>query len=624
MSLSRIRQLTDAGVSGGQIAILLRNATNAAVFASALESEDVPVLVTAGATLFDAVEVREVMALLRAIAVPTDDERLTEVLASRLVHVSDDALLSLRLSAGREPLWTAVRAVGEGLAGAADLSQHDAAAVRVAYRAIDDLGSRQGTLSLHELVHAACAAFDYDLTLLSLGPAGLRAWSNVLKIARYAAQYEQIESSDPAAFVDYLKQRSDGAKDREAAAEAGGDAVRIMTIHSAKGLEFPVVFVADLGAAKLRSPDNVLVAKVGEGESATPVVGLRFKCGDDGESAATALHGRLAEAGQAKDLEEQKRCLYVACTRAQDLLVVSGVSDLGKPAEQTSAMIGWVREALGDPDASGTVTCGDTEVRVTLASPSEEQEQPAPACVAGDVLLFDEVQEPPRESPARGIPQKVSYSALHTHEQCPLSYRVRYELRLGEFRAPSDSRASDFGSAFHSIMQTARGGEPVPESIDAAIARYRLGEAGRARLASALDAFGASPFSARLARADRVECEEPIRISVGDTALGGSIDVLAWTGDEALVLDYKTGRAPSGETASRMAGYELQARCYALAAFEAGARRVEAVFCFVEQGAQAVSFDFTAEDAPAIRADIERRIKAICGAASDASGRVRP
>ena len=270
------------------------------------------------------------------------------------------------------------------------------------------------------------------------------------------------------------------------------------------------------------------------------------------------------------------------------------------------------------------MTCGDTEVKVTLASPSEEQEQPAPACVTGDVLLFDEVQEPPSEPPARGVPQKVSYSALHTHEQCPLSYRVRYELRLGEFRAPSDSRASDFGSAFHSIMQTARGGEPVPESIDAAIARYRLGEAGRARLASALDAFGASPFSARLARADRVECEEPIRISVGDSALGGSIDVLAWTGDEALVLDYKTGRAPSGETASRMAGYELQARCYALAAFEAGARRVEAVFCFVEQGAQGVSFDFSAEDAPAIRADIERRIKAIARAASDASARVRP
>ena len=360
---------------------------------------------------------------------------------------------------GREPLWTAVRAVGEGLEGAADLSSHDAAAVRVAYRAIDELGSRQGTLSLHELVHAACAAFDYDLTLLSQGPAGLRAWSNVLKIARYAAQYEQIESSDPAAFVDYLKQRSDGAKDRAAAAEAGGDAVRIMTIHSAKGLEFPVVFAADLGAAKLRSPDNVIVAKAGEGERATPVVGIRFKCGDDDESAATALHGRLAEAGQAKDLEEQKRCLYVACTRAQDLLVLSGVSDLGKPAEEVSAMIGWVRETLGDPSASGTVTCGDTEIKVTLASPSEEQEQAAPACVTGDELLFDETKAPQSEAPARDVPQKVSYSALHTHEQCPLSYRVRYELRLGEFRAPSDSRASDFGSAFHAIMQAARGGE---------------------------------------------------------------------------------------------------------------------------------------------------------------------
>ena len=330
---SRIRQLTDAGVSGGQIAILLRNATNAAVFASALESEEVPVLVTAGATLFDAVEVREVMALLRAIAVPTDDERLTEVLASRLVHVSDDALLSLRLSAGREPLWTAVRAVGERLAGAADLSQHDAAAVSSRLSGHRRLGISAGHALAARARSRGVCRLRLDLTLLSLGPAGLRAWSNVLKIARYAAQYEQVESSDPAAFVDYLKQRSDGAKDREAAAEAGGDAVRIMTIHSAKGLEFPVVFVADLGAAKLQWPDNVLVAKVGKGESATPVVGLRFKCGEDSESAATALHGRLAEAGQARDLEEQKRCLYVACTRAQDLLVVSGVSDLGKPAE---------------------------------------------------------------------------------------------------------------------------------------------------------------------------------------------------------------------------------------------------------------------------------------------------
>ena len=233
------------------------------------------------------------------------------------------------------------------------------------------------------------------------------------------------------------------------------------------------------------------------------------------------------------------------------------------------------------------MNCGETQVKVTLASPSDEQEPPAPVCVTGDVLLFDEVQEPPSELPARGVPQKVSYSALHTHEQCPLSYRVRYELRLGEFRAPSDSRASDFGSAFHSIMQTARGGKPVSESIDAAVTRYRLGEAGRTRLESALGRLRRIPRSRRDSpERSRVECEEPIRITVGGSALGGSIDVLAWTGDEALVLDYKTGRAPSGRTASRMAGYELQARCYALAAFEAGARRVEAVFCFVEQGAR--------------------------------------
>ncbi len=363
----RIGELVGAGARAGDIAILLRNANNAALFAEALEGEGVPVLVSAGVALFDAEEVLELMALLRAIAVPTDDEALVNVLASRFVRLSDDGLLALRIDAGHEPLWSALRAAGEGEVGASALSADDEAAARLAYRAIDELGAQQGLLSLHETVHAACEAFDYDLTLLSQGPAGLRAWSNVLKIARYAQQFEQVESSDPAAFVEYLAVRRDGSKDRAAAAEAGGDAVRIMTIHSAKGLEFPAVFVADLGAAKARAAGNAIVSKVDEDGRVVPVLGVRLPGDEDGGCAATAVYHRLSDERWSRELEEQKRCLYVACTRAEELLVVSGAANLAEPAAEGSSIIDWVRESLGDPGESGLVACGDSQVAVTIA-----------------------------------------------------------------------------------------------------------------------------------------------------------------------------------------------------------------------------------------------------------------
>ncbi len=160
-------------------------------------------------------------------------------------------------------------------------------------------------------------------------------------------------------------------------------------------------------------------------------------------------------------------------------------------------------------------------------------------------------------------------------------------------------------------MQTAGPSGLSPAALDAAVLRHALGHDEADRLSIAVETFFASPVASRLAEADRVERETPMRVTVGSTVLVGTVDAVAWRGDAALVLDYKTGRAPLDDSDPRISGYELQARCYALAVLEAGAASVEAAFCFVEHEARVRHFDFTARDMPAIRADLQERIDRI-------------
>ena len=110
----RIRALVDQDVPAGDIAVLLRVASNATLFADAIEALGVPVVVSAGAGLYDTAETGEVIDLLRAIAVPDDDEAMLGVLCGRMVSLSDDALLSVRRSAGKGSLWEGLSGIASG------------------------------------------------------------------------------------------------------------------------------------------------------------------------------------------------------------------------------------------------------------------------------------------------------------------------------------------------------------------------------------------------------------------------------------------------------------------------------------------------------------------------------
>lgn len=604
----RIRGMIAAGVSPGDVAILLRSATHVDAFAEALDVEGVPASVNAGAGLFAAREVTEVMDLLRCVAVPHDDGALIGVLAGRLVGATDEALLGVRILAGRDSLWTGLERTRGQLKDALWLAPADREALAHAALILGRLNAFQSTLSLSDLMFAACEAFDYELTLRTDGPRGDRAWANVVKLARYASGFEQAERNDAAAFVEYLRRRSDAACDKPAP-DAASDAVRVMTVHAAKGLEFPVVFVAGLSVAQRHTPSDVLLATEGPRSSRRGVLGMRLPTDVLGE-ASTPVWQQLAEENALREAEEEKRCLYVACTRAEEVLILSGGSNLEKPAEECNGLIDWVRQGL-DSDRGGPASAGDAAVRVVriAAEPSKAADQesierestygdgPAPYAPLDPELA---VRRRPRD-----VPESVSYSSLRMHEKCPLAYHARYRLGLRAFNGGAETTPLDFGSAFHAVMQA--GIVPPANRVENVARAFRLSADLEEKLVRAVRRAAETATAHEIAAADRIHREIPFGVPIAGTHLRGAIDLLAWTEKQALIVDYKTGRPP-GEDQS---GYQLQADCYAYVALTAGADTVSVRFLFVEHDQVSLEYEYDRADLMRLKKMLERRVEQV-------------
>ncbi|HSK47248.1 MAG TPA: UvrD-helicase domain-containing protein [Coriobacteriia bacterium] len=608
----RITALVREGARPGSIAVLLRAATRASVYADAIEATGTPVLLTAGADLLATYEAVDVMALLRAIAVPSDDEALHAVLTGPLVSASDDALLAIRRAAGKRSLWEGLESVATAAASDSGCSHHDAAVLTRAYRKLDELGALQGHVSLSELIRLACEAFDYDLTLYACGPKGERSWANVLKITEFADGFERAESSDPAQFVEYLKLRGIAGKDKPAPADASSEAVRIMTIHAAKGLEFPIVFAPGLSAGKKPPASHIVVDAADIDGVVVPLIGVKLPTKTFGEAANGAFIEMAAKQTQSA-IEEEQRCLYVACTRAEELLVLSGCTALDKEPEQGGSLIDWVRQGLSEVE-NGLTILGGVPVRVTEVLPeeqapgesdSQDYEWDAPVVAGDDAEAADEER-------ILGVPQSVSYSALHLYELCPLSFHARYRLRLGALRDLDKSRATQFGSAVHAALQAGARGQLDRARIDAIVRHYGLTEAESVRLTAASDSFLQSALAREAFASERFATEDPLLVSLTDTRLLGSIDLIAWNGPDALIVDYKTGRAPEGDE-ERARSYELQAQCYALAALESGAERARVRFAFVEHDGVFEEYEYDRRNLPELRERIEGIVSLIAG-----------
>ena len=292
----------------GDIAILFRSRETHREFQAALESRGIPAFVYKGLGFFDADEIKDYRALLRYLANPRSELRTAALLRSRLVRVTDSALAGLagRLSAtllSREPP-SELDALDP--ADQAILLRLRASAPRWV-AAVD----RVPPADLIDRVYADCA-YAYELR----GPRLVQAWENLKKMRGLVRRLQNRGFATLPRIADHVDRLSGDVSN---AVVDAFDAVNLMTVHAAKGLEFPIVFLVDLargtgGAA----PAIRVVADRGDGEPSVSIAPFRSEADRD-----TRL----------RDREETKRLLYVATTRARDGLYLSatltGVAKVG-------------------------------------------------------------------------------------------------------------------------------------------------------------------------------------------------------------------------------------------------------------------------------------------------------
>ncbi len=639
----RVGELVGAGTAPGKIVVLIRATTDMRAYERALERRGLPTYVIGGRGYWLHPQVLDLVAYLRTLANPRDEQALYTVLSSPLVGASLDALVVLAGDArasGGDP-WSLLLASG-GVLDAVDSDDRRVLAEFVGWFARER--TQIARTRLEDLIDGVLRRTGYDLAMLAM-PGGRRRLANVRKLMRLAREYERDHGPNLRGFVDAVAEREQGggggAHESEAPVEGEGlDAIRLMTIHRAKGLEFDTVCVADLGRSVRPPYELVRVGSDGR-------LGLRLQRSGARGRVSALDYNALGEEGKLAEEREERRLFYVAMTRARERLVLSGATRFQGWTEGGATGGGpaaWIAPAfvaeLGEriAEGGGDVALGDSWVRLRVVAPGDSpggvegpdgEAAPAPAATFPDAPA---VAAPAgaalvAPTPAHAVPgppvTTLSYSALGAYARC--SYRFYCERVLGlpaapepvDEQAPGPDRvrpATERGVILHALLERLSfraPAAPSAEAIGAAAAAAGLrapttDEA--AELTAVVARFVDSPLCERLGRATELRREEPFAFElVAPILVNGVIDVLAREpGGRALVVDYKSDRLDGGDPALLVDGpYATQRLVYALAALRGGAAAVEVAYCFLEQPDRPVTATFERSQ----RDDLDQRLR---------------
>ena len=466
-----IQRLKDQGVAPGDMVILLRRLTQVAVYENCLRAAGIEHYTVRGRGFFDCREVADLSLALRALLDPGDDLALAGWLRSPLVGLSDETLLALRGVEERP------QSLGRALGQAVELpdwlepsQQERWGAACALYCRLSPLARR---LQPAELIEQVVRASSLDALLMAL-PDGEQRLANLRKLIELAREPQGPLAGGMEAFSQGLAALVASPPNDPQAPLAGEEAhvVRLMTVHQAKGLQFPVVILPDLagapgGSGGLPPPGPSGVVSLAP---FNPLTGKR---------PAHQVLAALREREKARQEAEEARVFYVACTRA-----IKGLILVLNQCKRQGAWGVWTRDILaGDPGAA-LLEPPDGEAAPSASAPTLREQwdgvmppDPGPRATEGAALVE-------RCSAGAGLAPwwvRESVSGLEDWLACPRRYGFTRLLGLdtaalarpgGWDAGPaSESPAAQLGSLVHQVLEKAD---------------YSLGQSGLAPLAVAL------------------------------------------------------------------------------------------------------------------------------------------
>lgn len=356
----RFRALADAGQPQGGMVLLLGRMTNADVYAQAFRDQGLDCVIAGGSVFAQAAEVRTVRALVCALANPADTAQgLMSLLASPMFALGAQEFLALATKLDEQTGETSRRNIDAGIMSDSDVpGLQDLPLVTRAREVLRYALRRVGRDSFAAIARDVVNASGWFVRLAQRGPEGKAIAANVLKALDAVAEAEAEFGNSPRSIALAFDRFLAGKEAPGALNEEGDGAVRIMTVHASKGLEYPVVAVAECFGVRKSSG----AAQMGRVEGGAQVVALparfdgvkladgTFVKGDDvkkqfehafkGKGTSLWLPAELMEdvcaTGSPAEafvrlrnddlqlsLEERARLLYVAMTRARELVILA-------------------------------------------------------------------------------------------------------------------------------------------------------------------------------------------------------------------------------------------------------------------------------------------------------------
>ncbi len=522
----------------------------------ALDHAEVPYRLEGASLVFGTQEVRDLLNCLKALDDPTDQVALVAALRSPALSCSDADLLEFVEAGGRLNFLAernpAEGPVAEGLH--ALLRYHQQRLWTSAASLIEEFVRER------RLMEAALGA-----------PRTREKWRRYTFLVGQARAFTEAGGHSLRAFLEWTaNQAEEGARVTELPVpESDEDAVRVMTVHGAKGLEFPIVVLTGLNFEPSARVGNVLFDR--------EVGGSEISLGPSSGRFQTPGYDGLAEREERQEFAEDVRLMYVAATRAMDHLVIS----LYRTARDQKSRAALIAQYLEDAD--------------DLWKPVPVDVEPLPAASQGpDELALEDtaelrqhwLEERAQMLRERSRPSSVAATAL--------AQIVKEDAEALEEPWRRGRAGTNVGRAVHAVLQSVdlesgRGLEYTARAQAAAEGvPHREAEVARlARVALESESVKRAVASGRWWR------EVPVGASVGGTVLEGFIDLLFEEEGGLVVVDYKTDVLETEEEiAQRAAHYRIQAGAYALALQEATGRTVkEVVLLFLQPRHEVVLTD---------------------------------
>ena len=490
----------------GDFMVLLRTRTPLDDLRRHLSRRGIPYVVESKSTIFDTQEVRDLRNLLEFLADPRNDIALFGVLRSPLFACDDTTLSLVALRPGGS-LWERLEGLVEELhiaspSQAEAYGHHGVAALDTASRLLNQWRRLAHRLPIHDML---CAAFDQTCAWATYTPAQR---VNIDRVMTLVAEMDRRGTGEIASVVRRLDEAEREARMDEnlGDTEAAGQAVRILTVHASKGLEAPIVLLADLPYEGRNINDALLMLSEYDPARRAPAVAVGLSpCQDlrdafepTGQDFVVASH--LRSELTAREVAEIKRVFYVAATRAQDhlILVAPASRATDSPKSWRNLLFAAIQNAecpAGDADAAaawwaevwkqGSFGPREGERGITrhlsLWAMAQAQAQPAkPEAPAREVQQHDESTAPLEQSMRRAAnaPRGMVLAPMATPidtreraivrlnpseadllERCPGCYvrRVILGIRPANtrdiHRPVRDISPAEFGSLVHRAMQ---------------------------------------------------------------------------------------------------------------------------------------------------------------------------